>query len=347
MSTDALIPTGDHLPPIFTGTAPPRSLAKLRPVVETAFESWLMKTESAATRVAYRKDVEQFLAFHNLHPTHVEQMTRMTPDDVTAWRDHLLAEGGRIDEEGNTTPASNATVVRKITAMRSFFSFLQVGGYRGGNPAHPNFVRSPKVPDEGLTPAIPPKQMARLLDAPDADTPVGIRDRAIVACFAYMALRVNELHHIKVGNISRDGEHTIICIKGKGNDIRRGVLPPLAASPVLEWIEAVGIENDRGGPLFRPVLSPRGQGRDGFKRKPMTIRAIQLLIKQYCEAVGIDQSVSVHSMRVTAATEADRAGVELRVIQKWLGHRDPRTTLRYIRAGEDLDRSPAYVLRFG
>lgn len=76
----------------------------------------------------------------------------------------------------------------------------------------------------------------------------------------------------------------------------------------------------------------------------MTVRAIQQLIKRYCHLVGIDQAVSVHSLRVTAATEADRAGVELRQIQKWLGHRDPRTTLR---AGEDLDRSPAYVLRFG
>lgn len=344
---DNLIPATTHLPLIFSGQAMPQSLTKLRPVIETAFKAWLNKTESAATRRAYRKDVEQFLEFHGLNPTHVEQMTRITPDGVTTWRDHLLAKGGRADSEGNPTPASNATVARKLTALRSFFSFLQTGGYRGGNPAHPNFVRSPKVPDDGLTPAIPPKQMARLLDAPDAETPVGIRDRAILASFAYMALRVDELHHINVGNITRDGEHTVIRIKGKGNETRRGVLPPLAATPVHIWIEEAGIIQDRGGPLFRPTKSPRGKGRDGFHRKPMTVRAIQQLIKRYCQEVGIDQAVSVHSLRVTAATEADRAGVELRQIQKWLGHRDPRTTLRYIRAGEDLDRSPAYVLRFG
>lgn len=340
-----LVPTAP-LPPIFTG-ARPANLAELRPVIETAFDAWLKKTESAATREAYERDVRQFLAHCGLDPTHLEQITTVTPDQVTAWRDYLLTQGGRPDADGNRAPASNATVTRKITALRSFFSFLQVGGYRGGNPAHPNFVKSPKVPDDGLTPAIPPKQMAALLDAPDADTPAGVRDRAILAVFAYMALRVDELHHIKVGNLTRDGEHTIIRIKGKGNDLRRGVLPPLAATPVHAWIEAVGIEADRGGPLFRPSLSPRGQGRDGFVRKPMTVRAIQQLIKRYCSQVGIDQAVSVHSLRVTAATEADRAGVELRQIQKWLGHRDPRTTLRYIRAGEDLDRSPAYVLRFG
>ncbi len=70
-------------------------------------------------------------------------------------------------------------------------------------------------------------------------------------------------------------------------------------------------------------------------------------MKRYCSEAGIDQAVTVHSLRVTAATEADRAGVSLKHIQHWLGHEDPRTTERYIRTGQDLDRSPAYVLQFG
>ncbi len=79
----------------------------------------------------------------------------------------------------------------------------------------------------------------------------------------------------------------------------------------------------------------------------MTVRAIQKLIKRYCLEVGVDEAVSVHSLRVTAATEADKSGVSLKDIQRWLGHKDPRTTEGYIRAGQDLDRSPAYVLRYG
>ena len=104
----------------------------------------------------------------------------------------------------SATPAQNATVSRKITSLRSFFSFLQSYGYRGANPAHPDFVKAPKVADKGLTVAIAPKLVANLLEAPDPDTPVGIRDRAILTMFAYMALRVDELHHVNVGNIARD-----------------------------------------------------------------------------------------------------------------------------------------------
>jgi len=105
------------LPPAFGGQLP-KSLVKLCPIVENAFDAWLKRTESKATRTAYRNDVMQFLLFHGLDTGQLEQMTRMVPDDVTSWRDHLLAFGGRKDKDGNTTPASNSTVARKITAIR-------------------------------------------------------------------------------------------------------------------------------------------------------------------------------------------------------------------------------------
>ncbi|QDS95923.1 Tyrosine recombinase XerD [Roseimaritima multifibrata] len=272
---------------------------------------------------------------------------RNLPALVTAWRDHLLAEGGRPELDGTPTPGENSTVSRKITSLRSFFSFLQNYGYRGANPAAPDFIKVPKASDKGLTPSILPKLVGQLLEAPDAEIPARVRDRAVLAVFTYMALRVDELHHINVGNIFRDGEHTVIRIKGMGLELRRGVIPPVAASAVNEWIASAEIDRDRSGPLFRPTVSPRGQGRDGFIRSCMTVRSIQRLVKKYCEQVGIDEDVSVHSLRVTAATEADNAGIPLIDIQHWLGHKDPRTTLRYIRGTENLDRSPAYMIRYG
>lgn len=184
--TGELIPATSHLPPAFGG-ALPTDLVELRPVIENAFEAWLNKTESKATRTAYRNDVIQFLSFCGIDPEQIEEMTRIVPDDVTSWRDHLLSAGGRPNERGEPTPASSATVARKITSLRSFFSFLQVGGYRGGNPAHPNFVKAPSVPDDGVTPSIHPKLLGQLLSCPNVETPAGTRDRAILAAFAYMA----------------------------------------------------------------------------------------------------------------------------------------------------------------
>lgn len=338
--------TSSGLPPAFGG-AVPSNVTELRSVIERAKQAWLSKTESEKTRRAYSRDLEQFLEFLGFAPSEMEHMTRIVPDDVTRWRDHLLQNGGRPSKDGSASPAENATVARKITSLRSFFSFLQSFGYRGANAAHPDFVKSPKVSDKGVTPSILPKLVARLLEAPDTANPVGVRDRAILAMFAYLALRVDELHHVNVGNISRDGEHTIVRIKGKGNEVRRGVVPPIAATAVNAWIERAGITQDKSGPLFRPTTTARGNGHDGFKRARLNIRPIQRLLKKYCAQVGIDENVSVHSLRVTAATEADRAGIPLIDIQHWLGHKDPRTTLRYIRGSQNLDRSPAYTIRYG
>lgn len=346
MNSEIIIRDAEVLPPAFGGQIP-KGIKQLRNRIQTAMDAWLAKTESQRTKVAYRNDVEQFLAYLGIDPEHIEHMTRVLPEDVTSWRDELLKHGGRPDREGNTTPAANATVARKLTSIRSFFSFLQNYGYRGANPAHPHFVDTPKVPDEGVTPAIAPKEVVKLLEAPDEDTPAGLRDKAMLAVFAYMGVRVDEVHQMNVGNIVRDGEHTIIRIKGKGNTTRKGVIPPVAAATVRRWIKLAEIENDRRGPLFRSTNSPRGRGRDGFKRDRLTVRAIQKLMKKYCVEVGIEDAVSVHSLRVTAATEADRAGVSLKHIQHWLGHKDPRTTEKYIRTGQDLDKSPAYVLRYG
>lgn len=344
MSSKKGVIVSQSLPPSFGGSLP-QSVAELRSVIERAMEAWLSKTESERTRTAYRKDVEQFLEYLGIQPTHIEHMTRVLPEDVTGWRDHLKKYGGRPDADGTPQKGANSTIARKLTAIRSFFSFLQSYGYRGANPAHPHFVTAPSVPDEGQTPGIPPKLVTSLLNAPDTDSPLGVRDKAILAVFAFMAVRVEELQLMNVGNIVQDGEHRIIKIKGKGNKERRGVIPPIAATAVNTWIEMAEISSDRRGPLFRPGMSPRGKGHDGFRRKQMTVRAIQKLVKKYCEQVDIDEAVSVHSLRVTCATEADRAGVPLNEIQRWLGHKDPRTTMRYIRSGQNLDSSPAYVLQ--
>ena len=109
--------------------------------------------------------------------------------------------------------------------------------------------------------------MIQLLDAPNTEHPSGIRDRAILAVFAYMAVRVDELHLMNVGNIVQDGEHTIIQIKGKGNSLRKGVIPPIAATAVNDWIAIADVATDRRGPLFRPGNSPRDNGKRWIQAK--------------------------------------------------------------------------------
>ena len=346
VSTDLVPSIATTVAPVFGGQLP-KSLPELRPWIEQAKQAWLKRTESERTRIAYGTDLDQFLEFLGLNPQHVEHLTRVVPDDVTSWRDHLLQFGGKPDKDGTPQPASNATVGRKITALRCFFAFLQRGGYRGGNPAHPDFCKTPSVPTDGKTVAISTKECALLLQEPGSETPLEVRDTAILHMLAFLAPRVGELAALKVGDIKRDGEHMIVEWMGKGMKPRRGVVPPLAATPLNAWLDAAGIRDQRISPLFRPGQTPRGMGKDGFKSKALAVNSIQSLVRKYAARVGLDIAVTVHSLRVTATTEGDKAGASILELQKYLGHADPRTTIGYIRSQQNLDKSPAYIIRYG
>jgi integrase/recombinase XerD len=93
-----------------------------------------------------------------------------------------------------------------MTVLRSLFSYLQMDGLVGRNPAHPNFVSAPAAPEDGKTVGLKPADCRRLLDAPaivaskkqsdgtdqEVPIPMGIRDRALIAVLAYAACRVGE-----------------------------------------------------------------------------------------------------------------------------------------------------------
>jgi integrase/recombinase XerD len=300
-----------------------------------AVRSWLASSPSVHTRVGYASDLRQFLRFGGIEVGHWEKLAELLPSHVSAWRDSL-AEAGY----------SQASIRRKIIAVRSLFTYLQTFGYTGANPAHGKFVKTPAPARDGKTIALSPHDCRMLLDAPDASTPIGIRDRAILATLAYSACRVGELVRLKIGDYRRQAEHHVLNILGKGGKERVVPLHLEAVEYLREWMEVAGITDEHMGPLFRSVRSPRGSGRDGFLHAHMTVRAIEYLVTRYVRRLGLPSGVSVHSLRVTALTTARHRGADIIDLQDFAGHADPRTTLAYIRSQERLSKSPTYVLRY-
>jgi integrase/recombinase XerD len=300
-----------------------------------ARHAWLTKSPSLDTRQNYARDLQQFLDFVEVPPDHLERLVSIVPGQVAAWRDRLREQG-----------LTNSSIRRKMTALRSLFSYLQSYGYAGANPAHSDFVAAPAVPRDGKTVGLAPESCRRLLDAPDPKTPVGIRDRALLAVLAYTGCRVGELVRLRVGSYKTHGGHRILEIFGKGGKERRVPLHPESFERLDAWLETAGIRWDLRGALFRPVQSSRGQGYDGFANRPMSRRALQFLIAGLVKTLGLDPAVTVHSLRVTALTTARERGCDVIDLQDFAGHSDPRTTLTYIRNRDRLSKSPAYVLRY-
>lgn len=303
--------------------------------IAEAISAWLLRSPSRDTRVNYALDLKQFLAFVNVPHSDLDRLTTILPHHVSAWRDAMKERG-----------LENASVRRKLTTVRSLFSYLQRYGYCGGNPAHSDFVSAPAVPRDGKTVAFDPKDCRRLLDAPDVETPVGVRDRAIFSVLAYSGCRVGELVRLRVKDYKQAGGHHVLEIRGKGGKERRVPLHPEAFERIETWLDRAGLRLEMDGPIFRPVATARGNGFDGFLPQALTRRGVQYLVERYARSLGLDPAVSVHSFRVTALTTARERGCEIIDLQDFAGHADPRTTLTYIRNRERLSKSPAYVLGY-
>jgi integrase/recombinase XerD len=299
-----------------------------------AKEAWLTKSPSLATRENYTRDLRQFCEFAEVPEKQLGRILQVRPTAIAAWRVTLLQKG-----------MTNSSVCRKMTVLRSFFSYLQTYGYTGINPAHSDFVKAPSVPRDGKTVGLSSDECRRLLDAPRKDHRKGIRDRAIMSILAYSACRVGELVRLRVGDYKSSGGHKVLEIRGKGGKERRVPLHPEAFERLDAWIAAAEIGDDKG-PLFRPQTTARGNGQKGFQPRTMTRRSVQRLIKSYARTLGLDPRVTVHSFRVTALTTARERGSDIIDLQDFAGHSDPRTTLTYIRNRDRMSNSPAYVLRY-
>lgn len=308
---------------------------QFRSQIAEAVAAWLVRSPSKDTRVNYAIDLRQFLKFAGIPHSQLDSLIALRPHHVAAWRDSLRDQG-----------LTNASIRRKMTAIRSLFSYLQRYGYTGGNPAHGDFVDAPSVPRDGKTVGIDPKDCRRLIDAPGDDSPVGVRDQAIFAVLAYCGIRVGELVRLRVKDYKQTGAHRVLEVRGKGGKERRMPLHPEAIDKIENWLNTAQIRWEADAPLFRPTATARGRGFDGFLPRPITRRSIQFLVERYVKIVGLDPAVTVHSFRVTALTTARERGCDIIDLQDFAGHSDPQTTLTYIRNRDRLSKSPAYLLGY-
>lgn len=332
--TETTFLTDEPLPPAFAAATDLQS-AELHDALARAVQAWLLRTPSLRTRTEYRRDLSKFLRFSRIAADRLDELTHVRPEHVAAWRESLQAEG-----------LVNSTIRRKLTVLRSLFSYLQVYGYTGANPAHGKFVKAPTVPRDGKTVALSAADCRRLMDAPNPETPLGVRDRAIFAVLAYSACRVGELVRLKVSDFKTTGEHRVLAILGKGGKERAVPLSLEAVEQLKAWMDMAGLVTDGEGPLFRPVHSARGRGRSKFRRSCLTVRGVEYLVERYVRSLDLEPAVTVHSFRVTALTTARERGSDIIDLQEFAGHADPRTTLTYIRSRDRLSKSPAYILKY-
>jgi len=261
-----------------------------------------MRSERGATvntLKAYDKDLRQFLSFLRGDNLEIYSATR---DNV---RDFIMA---LTENRYNKN-----SVIRKLSTLRRFYTFMVKRGFIGENPLVSLF--SPKQ-EKILPNFLTQSEMERLIENIPLDNPLGIRDRAIVECLYSTGMRIGELVQLNVSDVRDDRQ---ILIKGKGNKERIVFLGEYALKSLKRYLEEVRpslVRDDKEMALFLSRFGTR-----------LTCRSIERMMEKYGIMTGKD--VSPHTIRHSFATHLLENGADLRAVQELLGHSDLSTTQKY------------------
>jgi site-specific recombinase XerD len=236
---------------------------------------------------------------------------------------------------------AGATIRRKLSALASLFDhLLESNTIAGGNPVHG--VKRPRIEsNEGKTTALGDHQAKALLDAPEADTLKGLRDRAILAVLLYHGLRREEAAQLGVSDIQERRGIRHLRIHGKGGKLRYLPLHPIAAERIHAYLERSGHHLVNGqAPLFVPL---RGRSTGAG----VTANGIYTLVGHYAKRADIEVAgLGVHGLRATAATNALEHEADIAKVQAWLGHANISTTRIYDRRQSRPEDSPTYKVKY-
>lgn len=277
--------------------------------------AWLSSLHSPATRAAYERDWLRFAAW--LSEVRGPAVLAVSFPLVEAYARHM-----REVEQPAKRPTTQA---RRLAAVSSFYRYAVKAGVLDRNPAAAELVdRPPTGPDHvRLTPALTPADVAELLAA--SSNP---QDRALVLLLGSTGMRVTEALSIDLDAITTERGHAVVVTTGKGGKAGTTPLVP-ALQAEVDAVRAIRTS----GPLF---VAEHG-GR-------MTRQGAQRALARLAHRAGLGKPVTPHMLRATAITSALQAGVALDRVQRMARHSDPRTTVRYHRAADDLDEHPAYRL---
>ncbi|MFA6228801.1 MAG: site-specific tyrosine recombinase XerD [Rhodanobacter sp.] len=261
---------------------------------------WSEDGLSDRTLEAYRRDLEALAAWLAGRGATLRTARR---EDISAYH------GARS--------AALRSVARHQSAFRRYYAFLARTEVEFADPTL--LVERPKVP-RSLPKALAEREIESLLQAPDTDTSLGLRDSAMLELMYASGLRVSELVELPLASLNtRQG---VLRVTGKGGKDRLVPVGEVALERIGAYLAATRPMLAKGRQPSALFLSKRGEG--------MTRQMFWTLVKRYAVKVGINpKRISPHVLRHSFATHLLNHGADLRVLQMLLGHSSLSTTQIY------------------
>ena len=257
---------------------------------------------------------------------------------VKSYREDLIAAADYFSEEDGTCPApasitavelrgflsalheagyAKTSIARKLASLRSFYRYGQREGWASSNPARA--LRNPRK-GRSLPHFLTTEEIGTLLSAPPPESPMGIRDRAILETMYSGGLRVSEV--VGLSDADVDLAQEILLVKGKGRRERLSPLGSYATRALKAWLRlrklSPGEKQGREAPVFTNRFGTR-----------LTTRSVGRMLEKYLKETGLDRRTSPHTLRHSFATHLLDRGADIRSVQELLGHKSLVTTQIY------------------
>ncbi len=269
---------------------------------------WLEAGLSRNTLSAYRSDLEGFESWLRTQHAVPGTATRAQLQNYLAT---CVGRGSRP-----------RTTARLLSSLRRFYQYLLREQLITEDPTA--LIESPKL-GRPLPKSLTEEQVERLLQAPNAKTALGLRDRAMLETLYATGLRVSEL----VGLAVQQANLQVGVVKAVGKGDKERLVP--LGEEAIEWLQRY-IAESRGELL-------RGQTSDALfvtaRGTAMTRQAFWHNLKRYTRLAGIETHLSPHTLRHAFATHLLNHGADLRVVQMLLGHVDLSTTQIYTQVARE------------
>ncbi|GAA1987221.1 site-specific tyrosine recombinase XerD [Microbacterium pumilum] len=263
------------------------------------------------TVAAYRHDLVGYVAW-------LDRRGVMETGDVTP---ELIAEFA-ADRASAQPPVAASSLARLQSSVRGLHRFL---AREGIEPADPSTRLRPPKQAQRLPKALTIDQVERLLDAPDRDSPQGLRDRALLELLYATGARVSEVVQLDVDDLAHGD---VLRVRGKGSKERIVPVGSYARAAIDAYLTRA-----------RPELSRRGRATPrlflGSRGAPLSRQSAWLVIRDAAERAGLTAHVSPHTMRHSFATHLLQGGADVRVVQELLGHASVATTQIYTHVSVD------------
>ncbi len=272
-------------------------------------EYWIEKGLSENTVQSYRLDLTALCDWLDKNDLSLETLDAV---DLQGFLGERLEKGYKA-----------TSTARMLSAMRKLFQYLYREKYRVDDPSV--VLSSPKLPSR-LPKYLTEQQVSDLLNTPDVDVPLELRDKAMLELLYATGLRVTELVSLTIENMSV--QQGVVRVIGKGNKER--IVP--MGDEAAYWVRQFMLYG-------RPVLL-NGQSSDvvfpSQRAQQMTRQTFWHRVKHYAILADIDtDALSPHVLRHAFATHLVNHGADLRVVQMLLGHTDLSTTQIYTHVAKE------------